>query len=68
MRVWIEVGYLYYVVFLMIVSGYLVLRTDASGYRFFGLTKEHKVATILGWTNIVLGVAVILLQLLYPVR
>lgn len=63
MNLSLEIGYYNYAVCLLLLSGVFVIRVDAAGYRLLHMNRETKAANILGWTNIVLGCTLLLLQL-----
>jgi uncharacterized membrane protein YjfL (UPF0719 family) len=44
---------------------FLLLLEDVKAYKHAGLKKERKVAKILGWTNISLGIIIILANSIY---
>lgn len=54
-----------YVVIVFTGTGLLLLLTDAKAYKNTGLKKEGKIAKILGWTNLTLGVMLFAANLLY---
>jgi hypothetical protein len=49
-------GSLRYVIPLCILTGFLILRIDVNNFRKSKLKKEKKISSILGWTNVVLGI------------
>lgn len=51
----LDIGYIYYIVFLLLGSGIFILVVDINTYDKAKLKKEKKLAKILGWSNIALG-------------
>lgn len=50
------IGYLNYVVFLLLGTGILILAFDVKGYRLEKMKKEEKVSRYIGWINVALGI------------
>ncbi|AEI44474.1 CLC_0170 family protein [Paenibacillus mucilaginosus] len=51
----LAIGYANFTMFLLLLSGFLILAVDVRGYRQGGMDKEGKVAKWLGWSNLLLG-------------
>lgn len=56
------IGYVNYLVAVLIISGYLIIRNDLAFYKHEKMDKEQKVAKFLGRMNIVLGVFILALN------
>lgn len=52
----LAIGYMNYIIVLMLLTGGLILWFDARNYETSGMFKEKKSAQFMGWTNIVLGI------------
>lgn len=50
------IGYLNYVLVLLIVTGILILFFDVKGYNMAHMKKEEKTARYLGWFNVSVGI------------
>jgi len=59
------IGYLNYTVFLLVVTGILILLFDVKGYKLEKMKKEAKVSKYIGWVNVVLGLAVFISNWVY---
>ncbi|MDN4075290.1 CLC_0170 family protein [Fictibacillus terranigra] len=55
-----EIGYANYIVFLLVVTGVLLLRQDAKAYQVAKMKRETKAAKFMGWLNIAVGIFVFL--------
>ncbi|TLS48321.1 hypothetical protein FE782_31310 [Paenibacillus antri] len=53
-----ESGYFQYVVFLFLATGALILTIDAKRLKASNMPREGKYAFLLGWLNILAGIAV----------
>jgi purine-cytosine permease-like protein len=53
------IGYVNFLVGVLIISGYLIIRNDLAFYKKEKMNKEQKVAKFLGYMNIVLGVFIL---------
>lgn len=51
-----DIGYIGYVVALLIITGALILRFDVRAYKMADMKKEKKFAKVLGWGNMIVGV------------
>ncbi|CAM4013127.1 CLC_0170 family protein [Lederbergia lenta] len=51
----LDIGYLYYIIGLMIVTGMFMLILDVKRYKKDKMNKEHKFAKFLGWMYVVLA-------------
>jgi cytochrome c biogenesis factor len=51
----IYIGYTNFLVFMLVLTGILIIRFDVKIYEYAKLKKEQKVAKWLGWTNVLLG-------------
>ncbi|CAM3947071.1 hypothetical protein L1N85_00635 [Paenibacillus alkaliterrae] len=54
------VSSLSYIVFLCLISGFLILQADARGYKAKAMNKEKKVSRVIGWLNIVFGLLMLI--------
>lgn len=52
-------------VILFLMTGLLILNIDVKGYDMAEMPKEKKVARVLGWINVSLGLIVFLINGLY---
>ncbi|WP_201318649.1 CLC_0170 family protein [Paenibacillus sp. EPM92] len=55
----LAIGYENFTIFLLLLSGWFILQFDVKGYAQAKMWKEHKVAQILGWFNLILGVSIL---------
>jgi uncharacterized membrane protein len=62
-----SIGYINFTIFLLLMTGGLILRFDVKSYEFMNLKKEKKMARILGWLNVVLGVAIFIGNWIYQI-
>ncbi|MFM1655617.1 CLC_0170 family protein [Brevibacillus sp. B_LB10_24] len=60
-----SIDYLNYFIFLLLASGGLTLRLDAISYEWADLKREHRAARLLGWLNLLLGIAVLIVNWVY---
>lgn len=51
-----SIGYVHFTIFLLWLTGVLMLRFDVKGYDMEKLTKEKKTTRFLGWFNVYLGI------------
>jgi len=58
-------GFLGYAVFVFEISGFLLLIEDVRAYKNAKLKKEKTTAKLLGWSNIILGLLIILSNWIY---
>jgi hypothetical protein len=54
-----NIGYVNFLVAVLIITGYLIIRYDLPFYKKEKMNKEQKVSKVLGSLNIVLGVMVL---------
>ncbi|UFJ40874.1 hypothetical protein LOK74_23275 [Brevibacillus humidisoli] len=52
-----NIGFVYYAVFLFLLTGWLLLRYDQKLYQMANMNRERKAARLAGWLNIWLAVA-----------
>lgn len=50
-----SIGYVNFTIFLLVLTGVVMLRLDVKTYEMDKLLRECKVARVLGWLNIVGG-------------
>ncbi|EGK12494.1 CLC_0170 family protein [Kroppenstedtia eburnea] len=55
MRGFSSIGYIQYVIGLLLITGLLILRFDAKMYEMAGMEREQNAARITGWTHLSLG-------------
>ncbi|HWO96505.1 MAG TPA: CLC_0170 family protein [Bacillus sp. (in: firmicutes)] len=60
-----NIGFIGYAVTIFIATGCLLLFTDVKAYKNEGFKKERKAALILGWTNLSLGLLLLLTNWIY---
>lgn len=60
-----SIGYANFTVFLMLLTGGLILRIDVKDYKTTDMKRENKAARILGWFNIVAGLGIFVVNWLY---
>lgn len=58
----LNIGYINYIVILLVVTGILILRFDVKAYRLSKMRKEKKAAKFVGWLNIFLGVSLFIVN------
>ncbi|WP_338453143.1 CLC_0170 family protein [Niallia oryzisoli] len=58
-------GFLGYAVFVFEITGFLLLVEDVRAYKNAKLKKEKTTAKLLGWTNISLGLLILLSNWVY---
>jgi uncharacterized membrane protein len=51
-----SLGYLNFTVYLLLLTGVLMLVFDVKGYELSNMDKERKAARFLGWMNVALSV------------
>jgi hypothetical protein len=49
----------------MLLTGVLMLRVDVKGYELTSMPREKKIARILAWLNIVGGLGVFIVNMVY---
>lgn len=49
------ISFISYAAPLLLVTGFILVRFDAIGYKKLEMRKEQKLSQFLGWTNVVLG-------------
>ncbi|MBO7748609.1 hypothetical protein I8J29_30975 [Paenibacillus sp. MWE-103] len=47
------------------MTGFILVRFDAAGYKKKNMPAEQKLSRFLGWTNVVLGVGMYVLKGVY---
>ncbi|QYR19538.1 hypothetical protein KZ483_16650 [Paenibacillus sp. sptzw28] len=62
-----NIGYLNFIVLIFVCSGYLILRVDVKHYTKANLVQEGRLARFLGWTNISLGITVLVFSIISSV-
>jgi cell division protein FtsX len=63
-----DIGYNNYLVALLIITGYLVLRFDVKIYEMANMKKERRVAKFIGRTNIFIGILFFITDWVYQIR
>jgi hypothetical protein len=59
-------GYLGYIILLLVITGWMLIRLDTNGYKIENMPRESKLARILGWINIsIAGCAFILVYIIF---
>jgi hypothetical protein len=48
-------GYMGYIILLLVITGWMLIRLDTNGYKIEKMPRERKLARILGWINISLA-------------
>jgi hypothetical protein len=61
----VTIGYVNFTIFLLILTGILMLRIDVPGYRMGNEQLELKVSRIMGWFNISAGLITLLGNYVY---
>lgn len=61
----LDIGYTYYLIFLFILTGVMMMIVDVKAYNKAKMKREQKYAKILGWVNIILGVMIYIANLTY---
>ncbi|HLU22374.1 CLC_0170 family protein [Lederbergia graminis] len=61
----LDIGYTYYLIFLLILTGVMMMIVDVKAYNKAKMKREKKYAKILGWVNIILGVMIYIANLTY---
>jgi hypothetical protein len=56
----VTIGYVNFTIFLLVLTGILMLRIDVPGYRMGNEQLELKVSRFMGWFNIVAGLTTLL--------
>jgi hypothetical protein len=51
-----DFGFLRFIILLLVVTGWMLIRIDTIGYKIENMPRESKFARILGWINISLAV------------
>ncbi|RAP75081.1 CLC_0170 family protein [Paenibacillus montanisoli] len=57
---YVAVSFISYSIPLFLLTGYLILQFDIKEYRVKKMEKERKLSKFLGWTNLVLGVLLLI--------
>ncbi|WP_274648912.1 CLC_0170 family protein [Paenibacillus humicola] len=52
------IGYIGFIVTLMLITGILTLRIDTKRYEVSGMKREQKAARIVGWFNVVIAIGI----------
>jgi uncharacterized membrane protein len=59
------IGYLNFLIFLFLATGFLIIRFDTKIYETAGMKKERKAARFIGWFNMVSGVLIFIANWIY---
>ncbi|SEP14945.1 CLC_0170 family protein [Paenibacillus sp. OV219] len=59
---YVAVSFISYSIPLFLLTGYLILQFDIKEYRFKKMEKERKLSKVLGWTNLGLGTALLIMD------
>ncbi|MFC4812507.1 CLC_0170 family protein [Paenibacillus sp. GCM10023250] len=59
------ISFVSYAAPLLLVTGFILVRFDAAGYKKRNMPTEQKLSRFLGWINVVLGVGMYVLKGVY---
>ncbi|QHT61001.1 hypothetical protein GXP70_14280 [Paenibacillus lycopersici] len=59
------ISFISYAVPLLLVTGFILVRFDAAGYKKEQMRTEQMLSRFLGWTNVTLGAALYVLKSIF---
>ncbi|KGA98897.1 hypothetical protein AJ85_03505 [Alkalihalobacillus alcalophilus ATCC 27647 = CGMCC 1.3604] len=60
-----NIDYMYYLISVFIITGFLTLTMDLKIYKMAKIKKEQKATIVLGFMNVVTGFVLLVIWLLY---